>query len=78
MQFYRETGNYLERTSEWVERIGLDQIKVVVVDDLEERKVLMERIEFALQQVEDPWKKALRDKEQSSKLFNGLEMSNQL
>ncbi|MNI44792.1 Nitrite reductase [NAD(P)H] [compost metagenome] len=78
MQFYRETGNYLERTSEWVERIGLDRIKAVVVDDIEGRKALMDRIEFALKQVEDPWKKALSDNEQSSKLFNGLEMSNQL
>ncbi|WP_410768216.1 nitrite reductase large subunit NirB [Fontibacillus sp. BL9] len=78
MQYYRETGNYLERTSEWVERIGLEQIKAVVVDDLENRKALMERIEFALKQVEDPWKKMLRDGDNSGKLFNRLEMSNQL
>lgn len=78
MQFYRETGNYLERTSEWVERIGLEQIKAVVVDDVEGRKALMERIEFALKQVEDPWKKALRETDESDKLFTGLEMSHQL
>lgn len=78
MQYYRETGNYLERTSEWVERIGLEQIKAVVVEDAESRKALAERIEFALQQVEDPWKKMLREGEESSKLFNRLEMSNQL
>ncbi|WP_334071723.1 MULTISPECIES: nitrite reductase large subunit NirB [Paenibacillus] len=78
MQYYRETGNYLERTSEWVERIGLDAIKAAVVDDAENRKALMERIEFALKQVEDPWKKMLREDEQSGKLFNRLEMSNQL
>lgn len=57
MQHYRETANYLERTSEWVERVGLEQIRSVVVDDVKERKALMERIEFALKQVEDPWKK---------------------
>lgn len=78
MQYYRETGNYLERTSEWVERIGLDAIKAAVVDDPENRKALMERIEFALKQVEDPWKKMLREGEQSGKLFNRLEVSNQL
>ncbi|MEF2964504.1 nitrite reductase large subunit NirB [Paenibacillus sp. M1] len=78
MQYYRETGNYLERTSEWVERIGLDQIKAAVVDDTENRKALLERIEFALEQVEDPWKKLLNDEDKRDKLFGRLEMSSQL
>lgn len=78
MQYYRETGNYLERTSEWVERLGLEHIKSVVVDHAENRKQLVERIEFALTQVEDPWKKALREKENSDKLYHNLEMSDQL
>ena len=75
IQYYRETGNYLERTSEWVERIGLEQIRSVVVDNVEERKALMERIEFALSHVEDPWKKALRNEEGQTKLFQGIEVS---
>lgn len=75
IQYYRETGNYLERTSEWVERIGLEQIRSVVVDNIEERKALMARIEFALQQVEDPWKKALRNEQGQSKLFQGIEVA---
>ncbi|MGP0585798.1 nitrite reductase large subunit NirB [Paenibacillus timonensis] len=78
MQYYRETGNYLERTSEWVERLGLEHIRSVVVDDAENRKALMERIEFALTQVTDPWKKVLNDDEQRGKLYHSLEMSNQL
>lgn len=75
IQYYRETGNYLERTSEWVERMGLEQIRSVVVDNLEERKALMGRIEFALSHVEDPWKKALRNEEGQTKLFQGIEVS---
>lgn len=78
MQYYRETGNYLERTSEWIERMGLEHIRSVVVDDAENRKALMERIEFALKQVTDPWKKVLNDDEQRGKLYHSLEMSNQL
>ncbi|MNP83867.1 Nitrite reductase [NAD(P)H] [compost metagenome] len=78
MQYYRETGNYLERTSEWVERMGLDHIKSVVVDDIEGRKALVERIEFALKQVTDPWRKMLGDDENRNKLFHSLEMSDQL
>lgn len=75
IQYYRETGNYLERTSEWVERMGLEQIRSVVVDNLEERKALIERIEFALSHVEDPWKKVLRNEEGQTKLFQGIEVS---
>lgn len=78
MQYYRETGNYLERTSEWVERIGLEAIKANIVDDHENRTALMGRIEFALKQVEDPWKKLLNDTNTKDKMFNRLEMSNQL
>ena len=57
MQYYRETGNYLERTSEWVERMGLEHIRSVVVDNVEERKALMERIEFALHRWKNHGKK---------------------
>lgn len=78
IQHYRETGNYLERTSEWVERIGLDAIKAVVLDNAESRKALVNRIEFALQQVEDPWKKMLNDDKSRNKMFHRLEISNQL
>ncbi|MHA0857339.1 nitrite reductase large subunit NirB [Paenibacillus sp. CMAA1364] len=61
MQYYRETGNYLERTSEWVERIGLEQIQSVLMNNEDNRKELVKRIEIALQQVEDPWKKMIND-----------------
>lgn len=73
MQYYRETGKYLERTSEWVERMGLEHIREMVVDHMDNRKALMERIEFALQQVEDPWKKVLNDERTQKALFNQLD-----
>ncbi|MDO7907999.1 nitrite reductase large subunit NirB [Paenibacillus sp. JX-17] len=69
MQYYRETGKYLERTSEWVERLGLEDIRRTVVDNLTERLALVQRIEFALEQVEEPWSKVLNDEETRSKLF---------
>lgn len=59
IQFYRETGKYLERTSEWVERLGLESIRAAVLDNEMQRKQLIERVEFALLQVEEPWKKVL-------------------
>ncbi|QYK65505.1 MULTISPECIES: nitrite reductase large subunit NirB [Paenibacillus] len=69
MQLYRETGQYLERTSEWVERIGLEEIQKAVVHDTDHRQALVERIEFALQQVEDPWKKIINDEDSRKNLF---------
>lgn len=74
MQYYRETGNYLERTSEWVERLGLDQIKSAILDNEEERKALAQRIDFALSQVNDPWKKMLNDDSTRSALFEKAEI----
>lgn len=74
IQYYRETGNYLERTSEWVERVGLEQIKAVAVDDLNHRRDLVERVEFALKQAEEPWSKMLNDHDSRSKMFHSVEM----
>lgn len=74
IQYYRETGNYLERTSEWVERLGLEQIKAVVVDDVDNRRALVERVEFALKQAEEPWSKMLNDHDSCSKMFHSVEM----
>ncbi|MEK5398507.1 nitrite reductase large subunit NirB [Paenibacillus sp. FSL K6-2859] len=69
MQYYRETGNYLERTSEWVERMGLEQIQTVILDNEDNRKKLAARIDFALTQVTDPWKKMLNDSSTRTALF---------
>jgi nitrite reductase (NADH) large subunit len=69
MQYYRETGNYLERTSEWVERMGLEQIQTVILNNEENRKELAARIDFALTQVTDPWKKMLNDSSTRTALF---------
>ncbi|MFC3745637.1 nitrite reductase large subunit NirB [Paenibacillus sp. GCM10012306] len=69
MQYYRETGNYLERTSEWVERMGLENIQNVILENESNRKELAARIDFALAQVTDPWKKMLNDDSTRSALF---------
>ncbi|OME70423.1 nitrite reductase large subunit [Paenibacillus odorifer] len=69
MQYYRETGNYLERTSEWVERMGLERIQMVILNNDDNRKELAARIDFALTQVTDPWKKMLNDSSTRAALF---------
>ncbi|QKE38307.1 nitrite reductase large subunit NirB [Ferrovum myxofaciens] len=55
LQLYREQARYLDRTVHWVERIGLDFVKKHVVEDLEQRRTLHERLLFALQGTGDPW-----------------------
>ncbi|RAP28259.1 Nitrite reductase [Brevibacillus laterosporus] len=72
IQYYRETGKYLERTSDWVERIGLETISTNVVENVVNRQALFTRIELALGQVEDPWKKVLQDQETRTKLFEPI------
>ncbi|MBY9077023.1 nitrite reductase large subunit NirB [Paenibacillus sp. HN-1] len=62
LQYYRENANWNERTSNWVERVGLDSIKEALADP-EERKALGERIRTALSVMTDPWKQIVDDKE---------------
>ncbi|MCG7407295.1 nitrite reductase large subunit NirB [Paenibacillus sp. ACRRX] len=69
MQYYRETANYLERTSEWIERIGLEQVQNMIVHDAEQRKQLTARMEIALSKLEDPWKKMVGDQKLRNALF---------
>lgn len=60
LQYYRETANYLERTSTWVERVGLDHIKEVLADEAT-RKELNDRMAMTLTRYEEPWKQAIED-----------------
>ncbi|WP_438434489.1 nitrite reductase large subunit NirB [Gorillibacterium sp. sgz500922] len=57
IQLYRETAKYLERTSDWIERMGLDWVQKNVVEDAENRKRLSDRIELALSRTAEPWSK---------------------
>ena len=55
LQLYREEGYYLERTVHYIDRVGLDHVKKLVLDDADNRKALYERLLFALQDYKDPW-----------------------
>jgi nitrite reductase (NADH) large subunit len=68
LQHYRETAHYLERTSKWVERIGLETIKTTL-DNKQTRKELNERLEQALSVQKDPWKEAINSKEIQKELY---------
>ena len=56
IQLYRENARYLDRAWKWTARVGLDWVKSQVVDDLENRRALVDRFELS-QSVyrKDPW-----------------------
>ncbi|MDQ6958324.1 MAG: nitrite reductase large subunit NirB [Mariprofundaceae bacterium] len=69
LQHYRETGKHNERTAPWLERIGLEKIKRVVVDDPEGRKALIERMDLYLSTLTtDPWMDRLKDEKPSGEM----------
>lgn len=74
IQLYRESGKYGERTSEWVERIGLTAIRQAVVDDLANRKALNERIELALAQLKEPWKEVIESPDLRESLYEQIKV----
>ncbi|KUP24204.1 nitrite reductase large subunit NirB [Paenibacillus sp. DMB5] len=62
LQYYRENAIWNERTSTWVERVGLESIKQAL-ENREERLALKERIEATLALTTDPWKQIVNEPE---------------
>jgi nitrite reductase (NADH) large subunit len=56
IQFYREWGNWLERTYEFVPRLGLERVRAVLVDDSDGLAAgLDERMQQTVDAYRDPW-----------------------
>ena len=56
MQYYREHGRWLERTYDFVPRIGLDELKALLVEDRDGIVAgLTERMQTAVDGYADPW-----------------------
>jgi nitrite reductase (NADH) large subunit len=71
LQYYRETAHYLERTSKWVERKGLETIKTVL-ENKQTRQELNERLDLALSVLNDPWEEAIRSKKIQQELYESV------
>jgi len=54
LQYYRENADYLERTYDFVPRIGLETLREIVTDE-ERQGELLERFRIAKAAVRDPW-----------------------
>ncbi|MGP7819135.1 nitrite reductase large subunit NirB [Niallia sp. 01092] len=74
LQYYRETANYLERTSAWIDRVGLAHVQSVL-DDKEKRKELNARMEETLSVYKDPWKEIIESKKTTKELFENVVLS---
>ncbi len=73
-QFYREDAHYLERTANWIERVGMKRIKEHVVDNEAGRKALNERFKVSQSVAQvDPWKERADGAE--SHEFNSLKIA---
>ena len=55
LQLYREEGWYLERTCHYVSRVGMEYVKEKILNDMESRQALWERLKFSLDGEPDPW-----------------------
>jgi nitrite reductase (NADH) large subunit len=59
MQYYREHGKYLERTYGFVERVGIETLRQILIDDSQGIcSRLDEEIQKAVDAYKDPWKEA--------------------
>jgi len=56
LQYYRENANWLERTYDWVPRVGIEKIRAIVVEDAEGIAAhLDERMQKSVDSYRDPW-----------------------
>jgi nitrite reductase (NADH) large subunit len=59
MQYYREHAKYLERTYDFVERVGIDTLRRLLVEDAEgEAARLDAEVQAAVDAYVDPWQEA--------------------
>ena len=59
MQFYRENAKYKERTYTFVERLGIERIRAVVIDDSEGLAAALDAaMQAAVEAAYDPWLEA--------------------
>jgi nitrite reductase (NADH) large subunit len=56
MQYYRENGNWLERTYDFVPRVGIEELRELLVEDRDGIVAgLEERIQTSIDAYRDPW-----------------------
>ncbi|MDF2368982.1 nitrite reductase large subunit NirB [Sneathiella sp.] len=63
-QMYREQGHYLERIYKWAKRIGLDEIRRQIMEDIDARQGYFDRFVFSQKFAQvDPWSERVSGKD---------------
>jgi nitrite reductase (NADH) large subunit len=71
MQWYRENAKYKERTYTFIERVGIDRVRAVVVDDADGIAATLDaEMERSVAATTDPWKE--RDTPKTENQFAAL------
>ncbi|KAA8998374.1 NAD(P)/FAD-dependent oxidoreductase [Paenibacillus spiritus] len=69
LQYYRKTGIYAERTAPWLERLGFEQVKSVLLDP-EQRKTLLEELDRSTEgKRRNPWNEVVRSEAVRNELY---------
>ncbi|MBI5380227.1 MAG: NAD(P)/FAD-dependent oxidoreductase [Nitrospirae bacterium] len=55
LQLYREEARYMERTYDYVERVGMETIQKVVLENPDEGSALLSRLNQSKALAQDPW-----------------------
>ncbi|WP_208587645.1 nitrite reductase large subunit NirB [Gracilibacillus suaedae] len=71
LQYYRENASYLERTSKFVERVGIEHVQKVVMDEAL-RQELGQRMDQALSAYKEPWKEAIKNETTLKELYQNI------
>ena len=59
IQYYRENAKYLERTHGFLERLGIEKLRAIIMEDSEGIAERLERdIAASIAAYKDPWKEA--------------------
>jgi nitrite reductase (NADH) large subunit len=63
-QMYREQARYLERIYKWAKRVGYDEIRRQILEDVERRKAYFDRFVFSQKFAQvDPWSERVSGKD---------------
>jgi nitrite reductase (NADH) large subunit len=71
IQFYRENAKFKERTYTFVERLGIERVRAVVVDDSDGLAVQLDTaMQESIAAAYDPWREAIAPK--TANQFNSI------
>lgn len=76
LQLYREEGHYRERSSAWIERVGLPYVKERIVEDAPGRTLLYERFMESQKYAQiNPWEAPVQNAEARRKYTPLMEIA---